>query len=346
MRQASPPRRGAFTVIELMVVVFIIGVLVAILVPVIAGVRRRAYATDTQNWVMQIAAACENYQQDFRAYPGPLGDNQLRNSSVTFPPFIGFGMLPSAGAAGYDTTIQQGLITGSENLVLGLCGGLIVVPAGSNFALAYDPTQVGSGPSSLNTANPARHAAYMDTQGLSWRQGTAGKTGQFADDAGSANDSLIPEFVDRFPNGPMPILYLRAKRGVPIITTGQTTGNNSVITAGSYDATGNYVGTYDLKLIIGYTDSNIGVERSLPANEYVFTAPPHGLKSVDPTVTLTNPPPAGLTYRYPADAYPYFQNPAMPNTARNKDSFILISAGRDRVYGTRDDIVNFGQVGE
>jgi hypothetical protein len=30
--------------------------------------------------------------------------------------------------------------------------------------------------------------------------------------------------------------------------------------------------------------------------------------------------------------------------ARKKDEYILISAGPDRVYGTPDDITNFGQV--
>ena len=32
-------------------------------------------------------------------------------------------------------------------------------------------------------------------------------------------------------------------------------------------------------------------------------------------------------------------------TPRSKDSFILISPGSDRIYGTADDIVSFGPVG-
>ena len=52
--------------------------------------------------------------------------------------------------------------------------------------------------------------------------------------------------------------------------------------------------------------------------------------------------PGTNTYYVPYDAYPYFENPSMPNTPRQKDGYVLISAGTDRVYGTPDDITNFG----
>jgi len=55
----------------------------------------------------------------------------------------------------------------------------------------------------------------------------------------------------------------------------------------------------------------------------------------------------------PYNALPYFKNPTLnpygtSNAAgvpRNRDSFILISAGPDRIYGTLDDITTFGNVG-
>ncbi len=47
-----------------------------------------------------------------------------------------------------------------------------------------------------------------------------------------------------------------------------------------------------------------------------------------------------------ADADAYFRNPSMPEQTRQKDSFILISAGPDGKYGTKDDITNFGTPGE
>jgi hypothetical protein len=64
---------------------------------------------------------------------------------------------------------------------------------------------------------------------------------------------------------------------------------------------------------------------------------------------------------YPIDGWTYIRapdmGPPMPGSAgawsatandqgtpRQKDSYILISAGPDRTYGTKDDIANFGEV--
>ena len=64
----------------------------------------------------------------------------------------------------------------------------------------------------------------------------------------------------------------------------------------------------------------------------------HGLR----TVTWTATPSLGS--QFPYDAYPYLIGSS--GTVRQKDSYILISAGADRIYGTADDIVNFGTVGD
>jgi hypothetical protein len=76
---------------------------------------------------------------------------------------------------------------------------------------------------------------------------------------------------------------------------------------------------------------------------------------VNGAATLGSPQTPGYTYPY--DCFPYFRDPALsnaqpptgtghpgPHVARQKDRFILISAGPDRVYGTSDDITNFGPV--
>jgi prepilin-type N-terminal cleavage/methylation domain-containing protein len=351
---------GAFTLVELMVVIGIIAVLISVLIPVIASVRIRAYDADTKNWVQQIAGAIERYQQDYRAYPGPIPDSLITNPSADGSDFGGpggsFGVQLSTGVTGFDTNAGNLLtnLTGSENLVLGLLGGLRATGTAGALNLVYDPAIVGLGPMSLNAANPKRGTAYLDvTKDLSWRQGNNGKTGAFADGTGPANDTLIPEFVDRYPGAEMPILYLRAKRGVQTITSppALTQTRNSVITnLPNANAANPRVGTYDLAQIIGYTSSKIGEGKRIKGGEYVnvgtltFPDHPHGLQTVNPTRSMD--PSAGANYQYPFDAFPYFQSPQMPNTARNKDSFILISAGADRVYGTRDDIVSFGAVGE
>jgi prepilin-type N-terminal cleavage/methylation domain-containing protein len=76
------PQPLGFTLIEILVVVIIIAALIAITIPVVSSVRTRAQAANTETWVRQIASACDRYYQDFKAYPGPLSNNEIRASSV------------------------------------------------------------------------------------------------------------------------------------------------------------------------------------------------------------------------------------------------------------------------
>jgi len=348
--------KSAFTIVELMVVVLIIALLISLLIPAIGKVRERARATETANFISQLQAAIESYQQEYRAYPGPIADDMLRNNGLALT-------FSSSNPAGYDNTFKNGRVTAPENLVLGLLGGLVFNTT-SGF-IEYDPTLVGQGPRGLNPAQPKSHPAFIDNTRLSWRDSSTGKTGHYLDGAGFADDSSIPEFVDTFLT-PMPVLYLRAKRGVQPITTGLTATNNSVVT---FSTALPRVGTYDLSAIVAYTGAYTGNEASPaldgnvpPSNDahsigegkkasgYMAGGSSvsmpnsnfyHGLRTVDPTATLAN---TGNTYKYPYDAYPYLQDPNSPNSARNKDSYILISAGIDRIYGTSDDVVSFGSV--
>jgi hypothetical protein len=223
---------------------------------------------------------------------------------------------------------------------------------------------VGQGARSLNTlgapnAQVKVAKVYIETNNLIWHNDGAGnKSGQYLDDADAAKDSLIPEFGDSY-DDPMPILYLRAKKGAQYNPSASFDGtNNSVIT---YDPTNdnNRVGQYDLHQILGYTAQKIGVGRKTPEPVgYGSTfVGPHGLVSVDVNSALNPNPTSGLTYFYPFDAYAYFRNnalssPQTPSVARvndvpqQKDAFILISAGPDRVYGTKDDLTNFGGIGK
>jgi type II secretory pathway pseudopilin PulG len=374
--------RGAFTLVELLIVIGIIVVLIGILLPVVSKIRRAAQAANTKNFVAELGGAIDRYQTDFRAYPGPLSNNEMDIADIgtTYTPggYPTFGF--PASAPGFDITSQSASQAGqhftmSENLVLGLLGGLHADTTISG-QLDYDPSAVGGGPYSLNTVGtPKRYSAYLDDKQLSWRNGSAGRTGQYQDDAASANDSLIPEFVDSFPDA-MPILYMRAKVGANptpptpgVAGLGYTAPYNPVITddftASAKDGSGNSApraGQYDLSQIIAYTGAYTGTWPSLTIDS---SASPAGAsigvgKSQPSTPPYTNPTGAGgiyhglrtVTYsaapslasQFPYDAYPYLIGST--GTAREKDAYILISAGPDRIYGTSDDICNFGIVGQ
>jgi prepilin-type N-terminal cleavage/methylation domain-containing protein len=386
LRPAPPSRgnsrdaltaRGGFTLIELLVVVAIIGILAAILVPVVTKIRTVARVSETQAFLQQLSASIEHYNEDFRSYPGPASNAEVYGIlTPSFPAIAGlsFSQIPEVVAVfelddSYRIDPAKGMrnrLTMSENLVLGLLGGLRPDPT-TPGTIQYDPNLIGQGATSLNNLTPTgsvkKHKAYIEAKNLSWRKdpATGKQTGHFADAIDGAKDSIIPEFVDTFLD-PMPILYMRAKRGASATGLLDNT-NNTIVT---YDTLNhaNRVGQYDLHQTIAYTDTNIGEGRgTIAVAGWAPLTPTHGLTAVDPNATMTSAAPVGMTYKYPFDAYPYLRNTKLstpPETApgfsvltsprtdipNQKDSFILISAGADRVYGTRDDITNFGQVGQ
>ncbi len=379
LSRSTNPNRTAFTLVELLVTIGIIAVLISILLPVIGRIRIAGQKADTQNFLNQLVTAIDRYQQDFRAYPGPFGNNDIYYKNFSGGVFTKIQNTTPTGS-GYDnsTQVDPTRITMEENLVLGLLGGVHPDQA-TKSQLDYDATTVGAGPASLQVdpvsglpTIPRRYPAYIDnTNQLSWSVGQYGKYGHYNDDSGAADDTIIPCFVDRF-SSPMPFLYLRAKVGAnpnttsdsvnPIITD-DVAESATTVRAGQYDLsqiqpyTGSFTGTWpSLTLSTGSpvgggvstgtppTGSSIGVGKTYPSPPNTYTVAPangnlyHGLAMMKWTGTGPS-----LSSQFPYDAYPYFTGPG--GYARQKDTYILISAGADRIYGTADDICSFGEIG-
>ena len=327
IRNPKSAIRNGFTLVEMLTVIGVIVLLVSILLPVVSAVRTKGHVAATQALLTRIATGIESYYADHKAYPGPFHNGQIFNGGVAAPATMTIvNQPPGARAPQWDA----GKITQSENLVLGLLGGLKLNTSGAGFT--FDWQQVGSGPMSLNPRAPKKHRSYMDKVNLS--------DGKYRDEAGEADDTDLPEFIDGFPY-PMPILYMRANVGA----SGIVSNERSVTGTPTQEQ-------YDLKQIKAYTlvepGKNIGMGKEPPPDsDYPNGQGPtnhldrlkHGLREVTANTTIVNPAPPGLTYKFPYDLYGFMRHPSMANTPRQKDSYILISAGADRIYGTRDDAV-------
>ena len=349
-RRRHRGRAGGFTLMELLMVVLIIGVLVSIILPTVSKARQQAQAANSRAQLANLATLITAYHADFQAYPGPLTNLQVYADMNGTAPAIVDGTAPnSVKLAG-----RADFITMSENLVLGLNGGLRNV----NGEIRYDTAWVGGGPQWLG-GTPKNLPAYGEnsTKDLSTRFAEAAipmLTGDYIDSNGvTGDDSPVPEYQDRF-NEPLPVIYMRARAGSR--STADDPDDNAVVTDGTDPARR---GQYDYSQYAAYVSGEggtIGVGRSAHPSEYVPASdylgpkgtpdPKHGLRIPVAVGATTDPSSTGYTYPYNAYAALWhhgLSGPAgPPETPKQKDTYILISAGIDRIYGTSDDITNFG----
>ena len=74
MKNIATPRRSAFTLVEMLVVLAIIGILSAILFPVFKSAQENARQTNCASNMQQIYVAVKQYYDDTRRYPDSLLD--------------------------------------------------------------------------------------------------------------------------------------------------------------------------------------------------------------------------------------------------------------------------------
>lgn len=92
VRWSHTHRRRGFTLVELLVVIAIIAVLIGILLPTIAGVRRAARVTSTQSLMRNVRVAIDAFQADNGRAPGyfsPYDMGNQENGDMTLRGFTG-----------------------------------------------------------------------------------------------------------------------------------------------------------------------------------------------------------------------------------------------------------------
>src|SRR5262245_23131329 len=79
-------RRPAFTLVELLVVMAIIGVLIALLLPAVQAARESARRSQCKNNLKQIGLALHNYESARRSFPpGFVSKSDVENGPGTGP---------------------------------------------------------------------------------------------------------------------------------------------------------------------------------------------------------------------------------------------------------------------
>ena len=331
IRPASRTRlgtRSAFTLVELLVVIGIIGLLIGLLLPALGKVIQRAKATQTQGTMQEFAKACDAYFQEFGEYPSAVPDEYLYTTA-------------SGTAMNGDTDIPQ--ITAAENALLALMGGYRVTsdadyatygatstpPAteltfgsGTNtFKIKIDSTKMGEGP----FKNGKKYDAFYAPKGREFAK-SAGKINASSGQPEAAGTGLVPDLVDAWGT---PIIFLKQQRSIgPLVKRG------------------NNLGQFERSGMLAYTKSTslgeLATDQTDSAKGSVFNTSTAGGQSGADARNLT----LGQIIRHPGINAQLVTGTVQDadrvwsGTSRGK--YFLISAGTDGIYFSRDQVRDGG----
>lgn len=320
-------KRSAFTLIELMVVVAIIGLLVGILLPTFKGVTTRAKAVATQARFAALDQGLESFRGE-RSLGGLLPPSQ-----TDWPNFPGRMIDPLSNEG------QVLAIAGANLLVYGLVGadrlGTPGFPDLGDSAGWYDDQHANTG--GAYELDPQTREPIVP------RFPSSG--GSYVDDATKASirnliqlndegvaltpiDALLrgvsvqPFFTDAWGR---PILYYRANR------------------AGRYMVTepGENIGVYDQRDNAVLTGSTVPPFDGLPPIDFGPGLRSEIGASGFPDVNPNNANILDPSFDGTFERFIYDSSVTARNRPINPEKYLLISAGADAIYGTSDDVVNW-----
>ncbi|HPD31207.1 MAG TPA: type II secretion system protein [Phycisphaerae bacterium] len=320
-------RRRGFSLVELLVVVGIIALLVAILVPSLNVASRRAKSAATLNTIRVLETGLETFKADVvvgGAYPESAVEVPLGRGSITAanPHPSGLtGKVPFNGAS-----YLVWALAGAD--LLGTPGFLDLTGNGSwrddtGYSGTHALYQID--PNSRRPIHP-RYGPFVAVESMRLARWNDKEKCFFVEKDISRTPLPSTCFLDAFDQ---PILYYRANPAGTLIAGVQTALSPGAAGLGIYDLYDNFTFTG----VVNPVDNQFGPRLNRPQGL------DFGAGRIHPLGQLGNPLNPGATLR--TFSYMIWDSNvlALPRPQR-PDTFILISAGPDHLYGTPDDIGN------
>lgn len=320
-----------FTIVELLTVMAIIAILMGLLVPAMNQVRKLAKDTSQKAQFHSIDVALEAYSAENGMYPESMV------STSASPYTIGAHKLAEAlvgrDLLGYDTKSTWDAAADDTNSQIYADKITPVVSADDKVAASLKRRQ---GP----YLNPENVEAFQVNQ-LFESYGNVYPGGIQYDSTRSPTYVSAPVLTDVYhakkvtmPNGKTmmagtPILYYKANTSSTSFPDVTDSANFTSITVADANAADYIYNIFD-------NDELVKLYQMMkPTN-----ANPHRFDENRPNETIDGSPKNGVWIFYNTITNPKITNQPRPF---NMSSYILMSAGADGIYGTRDDIYNFQQ---